>query len=72
MKRTYRKKEVVWGIEQYGLLLPFLIRSTRRQALDDCADTMRSYPSLLSRSQMRRRGFRVVKLVVSRAKKVTP
>ena len=69
----YRKKPViVWGIEQFGMLLPFLIRSTRRQALDDCADIMRAYPSLLSRSQMRRLGYRVVKLVVSRTKTVTP
>jgi hypothetical protein len=29
-----RKKVTFWGIENYGLLLPFLIRPTRKQAIE--------------------------------------
>jgi hypothetical protein len=37
-KRKRRKPEVIWGIRQYGLLLPFLCSSQRRRAIAACVD----------------------------------
>ena len=59
------KREIAWGIRQYGMLLSFLIRSTRKQAIKDCCHGMRrSSESPRTWTQMRRRGFTVHKIEV--------
>lgn len=55
-----RKTEIVWGIRQYGLLLPFLTRPTRKQAIADTCERRAEKWAYLRRSC----GFTVHKLEV--------
>lgn len=58
-----KKSEIVWGIRQNGLLLPFLTRSTRRKAIEDASGYVWA-----SWAELRRRGFTVHKLEVRNAR----
>lgn len=53
------KEETCWAIYTDGMLLPFLIRSTRRQAIGDAMERIDG-----RWSYMRRRGYSVRKVIV--------